>query len=77
MLNKLHRRILLINTSPYIYISMGICGVVEDIRELVVGHGEHDAAGGGAAPAGRPGTCRVRRARGECREALGTEAAAT
>ena len=56
---------------------MGICGVVEDICELVVGHGEHDAARGGATAAGRPGTCRVRRAHGECREALGTEAAAT
>ena len=35
-----------------------------------MGHSEHDAAGGEAAAAGRSGTCRARRARGECREAL-------
>ena len=42
-----------------------------------MGHSEHDAAGDEATAAGRSGTYRARRARGEYREALATEAATT
>ena len=70
MLFWLYSCILLVNTSPYIYVSKGRGAGVGEILELAVGHSEHDAAGGEAAAAGRSGTCRARRARGECREAL-------
>ena len=64
----MHSCILLINTSPYIYIYKGRDAGVKEILELAVGHSEHDAAGDEAAAAARSGTCRARRARGECRE---------